>query len=95
MRDARTTLGRPLTLGDFAVDLTTAEGAINGDVRDLQGPLTLSGKLSLQSDGRYRFVGQLGLRDDNDPVLRQALQLVGKPLADGRRQVVFNGKLQL
>lgn len=92
--NARTTLGQSLNLGDFTVQLTpaTPEG-IQGAVRDNDGPLALEGTLNLLPDGRYRFTGQAAARDASNPVLRQALNLLGPPGGDGRWALNFSGVL--
>lgn len=94
VRQLRTTLGRPLELGDFKVDLTTAEQGIVGTVTELQGPLQVEGSLALAADGRYRFSGRVGLRDSENQDLRQALALLGRPGADGQWKIDFNGVLK-
>lgn len=92
--DARTTLGQPLNLGDFTVQLTpaTPEG-IQGAVRDNGGPLALEGTLNLLPDGRYRFTGQAAVRDTGNPALRQAINLLGPPGGDGRWALNYSGVL--
>lgn len=93
--NARTTLGQPLNLGDFIVQLTPAnpEG-IQGAVKDKDdGPLALDGTLNLLPDGRYRFTGQAAVRDAGNPALRQAMSLLGPPGGDGRWALNFSGVL--
>ena len=92
--NARTTLGQPLNLGDFTVQLTPAmpEG-IQGAVKDNDGPLALEGTLNLLPDGRYHFTGQAAARDASNPALRQALNLLGPPGGDGRWALNFSGVL--
>lgn len=94
VRNLRTTLGRPLALGDFAVQLTTQSQGIVGTVTDKQGPLQVQGSLTLAADGRYRFNGRVGLRDNNNDDLRQALALLGRPGADGQWKIDINGVLR-
>lgn len=92
--DMRITLDRPLSLGDFTVQLTPAspEG-VQGAVKDRDGPLALEGALNLLPDGRYRFTGWAAVRGDGNPALRQALSLLGPPGGDGRWVLNFSGVL--
>lgn len=92
--NARTTLGQPLNLGDFTVQLTpaTPEG-IQGAVKDNDGPLALEGTLNLLPDGRYRFTGHAAVRDAGNPALRQAMNMLGPPGGDGRWALNFSGVL--
>lgn len=94
LRNLRATLGQPLNLGDFTIQLTPAppEG-IQGVVKDNEGPLALAGTLNLLPDGRYRFTGQAAVRDANNPTLRQMLNLLGPPGSDGRWPLNFSGVL--
>ncbi len=92
----RTTLGQPLNVGDFVVQLDSAgaEG-IQGTIKDDKGPLALAGTLSLSPDGRYHFNGQAGIRDAGNQALRQALNLLGPPGGDGRWTLNFSGVLAI
>ena len=94
LRNLRTTLGQPLTLGDFTAQLTTADPAgVQGKVQDENGPLALEGAFSLLPDGRYRFNGQAAVRDAGNQALRQAMSLLGPPGVDGRWALNFSGVL--
>lgn len=94
LRNARTTLGQPLNLGDFTLQLAPAspEG-IQGTVKDNNGPLVLEGTLTLLPDGRYRLAGQAAVRDASNQALRQAMNLLGPPGGDGRWALNFSGVL--
>jgi len=94
--EARTTVGRSLPLGNMAVELTTNEAGIVGYVRDSGGPLEVMGTLTLDPRGRYRFSGQLALRDQTEEELGKALNLVlGRPGADGKYQLNLSGQLRV
>ena len=94
LRNLRTTLGQPLTLGDFVVEATPADpSGIQGKIQDDNGPLTLAGTFSLLPDGRYRFSGQAAVRDAGNQALRQALNLLGSPDDKGRWTLNFSGIL--
>jgi hypothetical protein len=85
-----------LNLGAFTVQLTPAspEG-IQGAVQDQGGPLALEGTLNLLPDGHYRFAGRAAVRDDDNPALRQAMNLLGPPGGDGRWVLNLAGVLPL
>ncbi len=90
----RVTLGQPLMLGDFTVQLTPADPeGVQGVIQDHDGPLALEGAFSLLPDGRYRFNGQASVRDPGNQALRQAMSLLGPPGSDGRWALNFSGVL--
>jgi len=94
--DTRITLGQPLNLGAFTVQLAPAgPESIQGAVKDQGGPLALEGTLNLLPDGHYRFAGRAAVRDDGNPALRQAMSLLGPPSSDGRWALNFSGVLPL
>lgn len=92
----RATLGQPLNLGDFLVQLTAANPAgVRGTIRDSGGPLALEGGFNLAPDGRYRFTGQAAVRDPGNRALLQAMNLLGQAGGDGRWPLSFSGVLAL
>jgi hypothetical protein len=91
----RITLGRPLELGDFSAEFSTRDQDIVGNVKDQGGPLELTGALTLTPDGRYRFNGQVGIREQSNHELGQALSILGRPGADGKWKLNFTGTLQV
>jgi hypothetical protein len=94
LRNTRVTLGQPLNLGDFTLQLAPAQPeGIQGKVKDHNGPLALEGTLNLLPDGRYRFTGQAAIRDAGNPALQQAMSLLGPPGGDGRWALNYSGVL--
>ena len=94
LQNLQTTLGQPLTLGDFTAELKPADPeGIQGVVQDNNGPLALEGAFSLTPDGRYQFTGHAAVPDANNRALRQAMSLLGPPGGDGRWILNFSGKL--
>lgn len=92
----RVTLGQPLTLGDFTAQLKPSDPeGVQGVIQDNNGPLALEGAFSVTPDGRYRFNGQVAVRDANNRALRQAMNLLGPPASDGRWALSFSGVLPL
>lgn len=90
---ARATLGSPVHLGDFVVQLTTEPTGIQGMIQDAGGPLALDGVLNLAPDGGYRFNGRAAIREAGDPSLRQAMGLLGPADSDGYWTLSFSGVL--
>ena len=82
---------KPVELGDLALSLETADGAVKGVVSDGGGPLSLDGLLTLTPDGKYTFNGSLAAR--NAPELENALRSMGRPGADGRIKLNRAGTL--
>jgi general secretion pathway protein N len=87
-------------LGSFELDVPApaAESSgpstpIVGQLRDLEGPLSVQGQLRLSSEGAYELSGTLAPRGDASPDLRQALQLLGPPDAQGRYPLSLAGTL--
>jgi hypothetical protein len=90
---ARTTLAKPLELGNFNVELSTQDQDILGNIKDSGGPLEFTGNLTLTQDGSYRFSGQAAVRDENNRELRQALSLLGRPGGNGKWKINLAGTL--
>jgi hypothetical protein len=94
LSNVRATVGQPLPLGDFVIQLRAAESnGIQGAIQDNGGPLALDGVLNLAPDGGYRFNGRAAIRDAGDRALRQALNLLGPADGDGRWTLSFSGIL--
>jgi general secretion pathway protein N len=81
----------PTELGSFELDIPAPSGAaadatqpIVGNLRDVDGPLSLQGQARLSSDGSYEFSGTVAAHGGASADLQQALQLLGPPDAQGR-----------
>ncbi len=94
LSNLRTTLGQPLNLGDYVVQLDSANAeGVRGNIKDDNAPLALEGTMSVLPDGRYRINGQAAIRDAGNQALRQAMSLLGPPGGDGRWALNFSGVL--
>lgn len=93
LRNAHTSFGRSLALGDFSIELDTREATLQATVKDNGGPLSLTGNLTLAPDGRYRFNGQAAVRDGANRDLIQALGILGTPEGNGQWNLTFTGTL--
>jgi general secretion pathway protein N len=89
----RVTLAQTLELGNFRVTFSTADDIISGLIQDRGGPVQLTGILTLTPDGRYRLIGQVAVRENNQP-LEQTLSLLGQPDPDGVRNIDLTGTLR-
>lgn len=83
-----------LAFGDLQMVLRTeAEGQVVGDITDRGGPLKVEGKLQLSPDRSYRFNGTVAAGPGAPANLTQALGWLGKPDAQGRYRLNYNGRL--
>jgi general secretion pathway protein N len=64
-----------------------------GQLRDLNGPLSVTGVLQLSPSGNYELQGSVAPKPDASADLTQALQLLGPPDAQGRRGFSLAGTL--
>jgi len=79
-------------LGDLeATFASAADGSIAGNVRDLGGPLQLSGTFKVCA-GSYDAEAKLVARDANAQVT-EALRYIGEPQADGSSLLKIHGQL--
>ncbi len=93
-QDAKILSPQRVDLGGLVVNLeTTAEG-VKGTLSDTGGALQLQGVLNLDIEGGYRFNGQFSSRDSSQPMLDQALRMMGPVGADGKVQINRSGTLQ-
>ncbi len=75
-------------LGSFAV---TFAGGTKGRVQDLGGPLAVDGQLVLTAQPGYDLSGYVTPRASAVPALVNALEFLGTPDAQGRRQFALSG----
>jgi general secretion pathway protein N len=71
---------------------TGKDRSIGGVLRDLGGPLSVSGRLRLQSNGEYDLSGFASARAGADDQLTSALEFLGPPDARGRRPFTLGGR---
>ena len=83
-----------LPFGDLQLTLQPREGGgIEGEIRDSGGPLQLSGKLTLGTDGAYQLQGQVKASDSAPAQLRSTLAMLGKADSQGFHSLNFSGTL--
>ncbi len=69
------------------------DGAIVGQLRDLDGPLSVIGVLQLTPAGSYDLEGSVAPKPDSGADLTQVLQMLGPADAQGRRPFSIAGTL--
>jgi hypothetical protein len=79
-------------LGGFELDFAKA-APMTGNLRDLDGPLSLQGVLQLSRSGAYELDGTVAARDASSSDLQQLLQMLGPPDAQGRHVFSLAGTL--
>jgi general secretion pathway protein N len=82
-------------LGSFELVFPPAPpgSPIEGQLRDLGGPLSVSGQLRLMGAGGYDLSGSVAAREQASPELLQALELLGPADPQGRRPFSLAGSL--
>jgi general secretion pathway protein N len=91
---AEVTLLKPMSLGNLQVKFEPADTqGIKGVLSDGGGPLQLDGLLTLNPDGQYDVNLALGLRDQQQTDLGNALRSLGRPDRDGKYKIKRSGKL--
>jgi hypothetical protein len=84
----------PADLGSYELTFPqAASSSMTGELRDLEGPLAVSGQLVLQATGAYEINGTVASRADLNENLNRALQFLGPPDAAGRRSFSLAGTL--
>lgn len=78
-------------LGSFTVTFPGGTAEPTGDVQDLSGPLSVQGQLHLTPQPGYELSGYVTPRQSATPPLVNALQFLGSPDAQGRRQFALSG----
>ncbi len=90
-------IGAPVnvTLGNFTVEIETAEQVIRAMIRDREAPLQTDGVIVLNPDGRYRLNATLSVRDPANTQLAQAISMLGRPDRNGRVAISQQGRIVL
>lgn len=91
----------PTDLGSFELQFAPPDGSASlagaqpmlGQLRDLDGPLAVSGVLRLSPAGSYELQGSLAPKPGASADLSQLLQMLGAPDAQGRRTFSLAGTL--
>ncbi len=82
-------MNRTTPLGDF--ELTFPPGSLHGNLRDLGGPLGVTGTLTLTDEPGYVVEGFVTTRAGTPQALARSISLLGTPDAAGRRPFSLAG----
>lgn len=80
---------RAASLGDY--ELVFPAGSLQGELRDLGGPLGVTGTVTLTDEPGYVVEGLVTLRADTPPALARSISMLGTPDAAGRRPFSLAG----
>ena len=83
-------MGQAVPVGSYEAVFPGGPGAPTAHVKDLGGPLAVTGTLSVTTDG-YRLEGYVTPRGSAAPALVNALEYLGSPDAEGRRSFGVSG----
>jgi general secretion pathway protein N len=72
-------------------DTARTDGAISGELRDVGGPLAVAGTLIIHNGSEYVLSGSTAARADANAELAKAIEFLGPPDAQGRRQFSLAG----
>lgn len=83
----------PTTLGSYELRFAPVSGdaPVTGQLRDLDGPLSLSGELQLQGGGGYQLQGLVAAHAGAPDNLAQLLDVLGPADPQGRHMFAING----
>lgn len=85
----------PADLGSFELRFVPPSQPLvmQAQLRDLNGPLSVTGILQLEASGSYQLDGSIAARPGASAELTQKLQMLGPPDAQGRRTFSLAGSL--
>ena len=84
----------PAELGDFELKFAPSKSAtMAGQLRDLNGPLSVSGILQLSPAGAYQLEGSVAPKPGASEDVTRTLQILGPADAEGRRTISLAGSL--
>jgi general secretion pathway protein N len=84
----------PMPFGSYELhfpDSARQDGAISADLRDLGGPLAVTGTLVVRNGSEYVLSGSAAARADANAELAKAIEFLGPADAQGRRQYSLAG----
>jgi hypothetical protein len=86
----------PMPFGSFELRFAPGptsgdDAAIRGELRDLGGPLAVSGTLSIRNGHEYLLSGLVAARPEADAELTKIIEYIGPPDAQGRRAFPLEG----
>jgi general secretion pathway protein N len=89
--DLQESSGSNTLLGSYVVTFPGGSGDPVGQIRDLEGPLALTGTLHLTRQPGFELEGLIAARQGAPPELVNNLRFLGSPDASGRRTFSLSG----
>jgi len=83
--------GRATQLGSYVVTFPPGDGEPVGQIKDLNGPLSVEGTLRLTRQGGFDVQGTVAPKPGAPAELTDNLRFLGSPDASGRRQFSLSG----
>jgi general secretion pathway protein N len=80
-------------LGDYRVQVQTEDGVITGTVEDVSGVLDVNGRLVVDRDKAFSFIGHVAGGPNAPSAVNDQLRFLGSPDQQGRREFRFEGTL--
>jgi hypothetical protein len=77
----------------FATESVSEDGIIDGTLKDLDGPLEITGAITLMPPANYELTGIVRARGDAPKALTDGLALLGPVDAGGRREFSLAGSI--
>jgi len=84
-----------LTLGSYELRFAAppaTDGTINGQLRDVGGPLAFEGRMQLRRGREFELNGNVAARSDAEPILLRVLEQLGPADSNGRRPLSVAGR---
>jgi general secretion pathway protein N len=83
----------PNVIGDYQADFTSDDSSIIGSVEELGGVLDVAGKITIDNDRNFSFIGKIAALPDAPSGLTDQLQLLGPADDRGYREFRIEGQL--
>jgi general secretion pathway protein N len=83
----------PNVIGDYQADFTSDDSSIIGSVEELGGVLDVAGKITIDNDRNFSFIGKIAALPDTPSGLTDQLQLLGPADDRGYREFRIEGQL--
>ena len=80
-------------IGDGRADFLTTDVGIVGNVEDMSAVLDVSGTITLEQNGSYTFIGEVGETAETPRSISDQLRYLGSADERGRRPFRFEGQL--
>lgn len=79
-------------IGDYHAEFDSGPDGISGTVADQSGVFDLDGKILVDANRAYSFIGRIAASPQAPAALRQQLEFLGSPDEQGRREFRIEGQ---